>query len=414
MGGTNSTQSKIEIESSQPHQQSSSGCPVKAKPHTSSINDSKSGGCPIKSKPQIAVVESIQSTNKSECPMNSSNQTYKNPNIYNVYGEIINPDNKMPNDANQKPSPTQTQPLDTTRVPSSIPKGGTDDQTWVYPSSQMFWNALARKNKLEGVSEKDVDTVISIHNNMNENTWEQVLAWEKLNPRVKGREAKLLRFTGRPDELSPKARLKMFFGHPAPFDRHDWIVDRGGNEVRYIIDYYHDESMIEFDKTPKHLKDISSMKSIQVDVRPAIQSFKSILDRMIFMPLLMYNGKTTFNPPSFFPPSAMVIAEKRKINELSNHWSMIQTKCLQDKEKLTNANNNEKLTDEQRGALAVSLQRCTASVVCPSIVEEFDRCVSAKPNDNSKTTTAYDGMLKCLDTFHIDSVRFLNAKGTKN
>ncbi len=23
-----------------------------------------------------------------------------------------------------------------------------------------------------------------------------------------------------------------------PFDRHDWIVDRCGKDVRYIIDYY--------------------------------------------------------------------------------------------------------------------------------------------------------------------------------
>ena len=24
----------------------------------------------------------------------------------------------------------------------------------------------------------------------------------------------------------------------APFDRHDWIVDRCGREVRYVIDFY--------------------------------------------------------------------------------------------------------------------------------------------------------------------------------
>lgn len=27
-------------------------------------------------------------------------------------------------------------------------------------------------------------------------------------------------------------------GGPAPFDRHDWIVDRCGKEVRYVIDFY--------------------------------------------------------------------------------------------------------------------------------------------------------------------------------
>ena len=56
----------------------------------------------------------------------------------------------------------------------------------------------------------------------------QVLAWEQLHPDLtgeegSGREPKLLRFSGRPSDFSPKARLKMLFGHPAPFDRHDWI-----------------------------------------------------------------------------------------------------------------------------------------------------------------------------------------------
>lgn len=27
-------------------------------------------------------------------------------------------------------------------------------------------------------------------------------------------------------------------GYELPFDRHDWIVDRCGREVRYVIDYY--------------------------------------------------------------------------------------------------------------------------------------------------------------------------------
>lgn len=27
-------------------------------------------------------------------------------------------------------------------------------------------------------------------------------------------------------------------GYELPFDRHDWIVDRCGKDVRYVIDYY--------------------------------------------------------------------------------------------------------------------------------------------------------------------------------
>ena len=45
---------------------------------------------------------------------------------------------------NQRPAPDQPFPLDTGRVVSSIPKAGTDEN-WVYPSQQMFWNAMLRK-----------------------------------------------------------------------------------------------------------------------------------------------------------------------------------------------------------------------------------------------------------------------------
>jgi len=37
---------------------------------------------------------------------------------------------------------------------------------------------------------------------------------------------------GRPQDYSPKARLLNLLGYKLPFDRHDWIVDRCGEEVR--------------------------------------------------------------------------------------------------------------------------------------------------------------------------------------
>ena len=64
-------------------------------------------------------------------------------------------------------------------------------------------------------------------------------------------EPKLLRFMGRPNEPTPKARMLGFmawlypskFPNNPPFDRHDWYVQRQapggqGREVRYVIDYY--------------------------------------------------------------------------------------------------------------------------------------------------------------------------------
>ena len=59
----------------------------------------------------------------------------------------------------------------------------------------------------------------------------QVLHWEHLHPNNCG-GPKLKRFMGRPQEYSPKARLLNFLGYKLPFDRHDWVVDRCGKEVR--------------------------------------------------------------------------------------------------------------------------------------------------------------------------------------
>jgi hypothetical protein len=91
-----------------------------------------------------------------ECPV----KEYKNPAVYNVYGQRINdpnapanksplsslrntdvldPRNNMPLEPNQLPCPGQRKPLTTERVASNIPKGGTDG-TWLFPSPQMVFN----------------------------------------------------------------------------------------------------------------------------------------------------------------------------------------------------------------------------------------------------------------------------------
>ena len=108
---------------------------------------------------------------------------------------------------------------------STIPKGG-GQETWVYPSEQMFFNALHRKGKGEGVTEESMSSVVAIHNNMNEGAWREVLRWEALHS-AKCDAPTLLRFMGRPHELTNKAAFKYYTGlAPRPFDRHDWTVDR--------------------------------------------------------------------------------------------------------------------------------------------------------------------------------------------
>jgi len=179
--------------------------------------------------------------------------------------DLIDPKNNMPLAANQQPCPGQVKPLPTERVASTIPKGGTQS-TWVYPSPQMFFNALRRKGKGDDVEEDDMVSVVTAHNAMNEQTWNKVAIWEKLHTDTCGNPT-LMRFLGRPDDLSPKARLHSWLTGELPFDRHDWYVDRCGQEVRYVIDFYFHE-----DKA-------GTPEAFSVDARPALDSPGALLDR---------------------------------------------------------------------------------------------------------------------------------------
>jgi hypothetical protein len=101
--------------------------------------------------------------------------------VYNVYSQEIDPTNMMPA-PNQAPAPGQSVPLPVERVKSTIPKGGVDGN-WLYPSPQMFYNSLVRKQKADNVDARDMNIVVSIHNEMNERTWALLREWEVLHTR---------------------------------------------------------------------------------------------------------------------------------------------------------------------------------------------------------------------------------------
>lgn len=111
--------------------------------------------------------------------------------------------------------------------------------------------------------------VVSIHNSVNERAWREVLVWESMHsstcpaPRLK-------KFMGRPSDYSPKARLLNALGFALPFDRHDWVVDRCGREVRYVIDFY--------SGVPRPGQE--APVAMWLDVRPALDSFEALYDRM--------------------------------------------------------------------------------------------------------------------------------------
>ncbi len=122
--------------------------------------------------------------------------------------------------------------------------------------------------------------VVAIHNTVNERTWREILQWERLHPECVD-SLKLVRFGGRPDEPTLKARLFTAAGYKPPFDRHDWFVERCGKEVRYLIDYYNAK--------PTAGKPVA----MHLDVRPAGDGLQGAWDRirMNFL-LVWYAGRS--------------------------------------------------------------------------------------------------------------------------
>lgn len=66
--------------------------------------------------------------------------------------------------------------------------------------------------------------------------------------------------------LSPRARMKALGGYQAPFDRHDWVVERcSGEKVEYLIDFYQGKG--NNTATPGGL-------NFYLDVRPKLNSYE--------------------------------------------------------------------------------------------------------------------------------------------
>lgn len=80
----------------------------------------------------------------------------------------------MPN-LSQTPAAQQLAELPTEREVSSIPRDGSS--RWEYPSPQQFYNALVRKGW--ETPEEHVETMVQIHNFLNEQAWQEILKWEK-------------------------------------------------------------------------------------------------------------------------------------------------------------------------------------------------------------------------------------------
>ncbi|KAI8143202.1 cytochrome c/c1 heme-lyase [Fennellomyces sp. T-0311] len=210
-----------------------------------------------------------QSSEAEKCPVDHNAYKHFIPQSREAEGcdsDAIDARNNMPAVAQQAPHPGQKSALNTEREISSIPRADKEEQRWIYPSEQMFFNAMRRKNW--NPEERDMSVVVPIHNAVNEMAWVKILEWEKMHDTVCN-QPKLVKFQGRPKDITPKARLYSFFGYKLPFDRHDWVVDRCGEKVTYVIDFYSGK------QDPRRPEAVS----FYLDVRPAV-TLSGIWDRL--------------------------------------------------------------------------------------------------------------------------------------
>ncbi|KAI0273812.1 cytochrome c/c1 heme-lyase [Gloeopeniophorella convolvens] len=152
--------------------------------------------------------------------------------------------------------------LSTAREVSSIPRTATGER-WVYPSEAQFFAAMARKQHAPRAH--DMRVVVPIHNAVNERAWAHIQEWEaERGARCGG--VRLVSFKGRPAEPTPKARVLTLLGYTPPFDRHDWVVDRCGTRIRYVIDFY----------AGRALPGTNGSAAFYLDVRPALDSWEAV------------------------------------------------------------------------------------------------------------------------------------------
>ncbi|TGO45224.1 hypothetical protein BCON_0411g00070 [Botryotinia convoluta] len=162
-----------------------------------------------------------------------------------------------PNDTPSSSSSSTSHPAN-----SESESGVSASGNWIYPSEKMFFEAMKRKGHQSDAA--DMKTIVPIHNAVNERAWKEIREWEAGWGSEKCGGPRLHSFLGLSQTLSPKARFNTLLGYTAPFDRHDWVVDRCGKRVDYIIDFY----------TGKASPDGSGKLNFFLDVRPKLNTLE--------------------------------------------------------------------------------------------------------------------------------------------
>jgi cytochrome c heme-lyase len=169
--------------------------------------DGEPAKCPVSPEAHKHFMpRSAQNTQSSTTSPSSPSSTQAVPSTEATELQI-DPTNNMPVHPDQFRIASQRKELNTEREVSSIPKAANaadpygenkaassstpstssagahapdpdsdSDKVWIYPSEQMFFNAMKRKNW--NPREEDMKFVVPIHNMVNEMAWKHILKWE--------------------------------------------------------------------------------------------------------------------------------------------------------------------------------------------------------------------------------------------
>lgn len=171
------------------------------------------------------------------CPISASNTPLPSSASKSSTASRLNPLNYMPSNLSQTRAEIQTVNLPIERETSTIPRGDAESN-WEYPSPQQMYNAMLRKG-YDDTPQDAVESMVAVHNFLNEGAWAEIVGWEQRFSRglnhgwktcIKGEEAfspspsedqktiqpKLLRFQGRPSDITPKAWLLGLLGEIFP------------------------------------------------------------------------------------------------------------------------------------------------------------------------------------------------------
>ncbi|WPH01070.1 putative cytochrome c1 heme lyase [Acrodontium crateriforme] len=164
------------------------------------------------------------------------------------------------NDAERAAMPAANREIDTGHDAAS--------GNWIYPSQEMFFNAMKRKG--HEAEPADMNSVVPVHNAVNERAWAHIKNWEAGRGSEKCGGPKLVSFAGDSKALTPRARWNSLMGYQTPFDRHDWVVDRCGTRIDYVIDFY----------SGKDQGIAGKSLNLFLDVRPKLNSWEGIKMRV--------------------------------------------------------------------------------------------------------------------------------------